>query len=120
MTTFILYYLEDVLVFSVVTEGVLAPARGPAAMSSVLRVRLGQTGRTDVRRLLEVHGVVQAQQGDVIEQRPRVELRVNVESRDISLNVGVELYIMVHIPLSQPHTEVKVGVTVAFEGFNYV
>lgn len=104
--------LENVLVLSVLSEGVLAPTGGPAASSSEVRVLIGQTGGTDVGILGEVHWVVQLEDGQVIVQSSGIVFGVDVHRNHIAFDVGEELHVMVDIPLAQAHTQIEAILTV--------
>lgn len=104
------YLLEDVLVFAVVAEGILAPSCGPAPSSCEVGVAVRKACRGDVRGLTSSDRSLHPEYGDVVVQGPCVELRVNEQSLDISLLVRVELYVVVHVPLAQTDSEVEGGV----------
>ena len=50
---------------------------------------------------LEVQEAVQLDDGDVVVEISRIEIRVDGDGQDIKLNVGVEFAVIVHIPFSQ-------------------
>ena len=66
---------------------------------------VGQTDRRDVGVLLEVQAAVQLDDGDVVVEVTRVELRVVFDLQDVHLHVGEWLGVAVHVPLPQPHSE---------------
>lgn len=104
--------LENVLVLSVLSEGVLAPASGPAASSSEVRVLVGQTGGTDVGILGEVHWVVQLEDGQVIVQSSGIVFGVDVHRNHIAFDVGEELHVVVDIPFAQADAQIEAVLTV--------
>ena len=53
----------------------------------------------------EVHGAVQLDDGNVVVEVTRVELRVVFDLQDVHLHVGEGLGVAVHVPLPQPHSE---------------
>lgn len=59
-------FLQNVLVFSVFAECVLAPAGGEAPLAREIGKFIGQTGRADVRIIGEINGSVQCQNGEVV------------------------------------------------------
>lgn len=98
--------LEDVLVFPVVAERVLAPAGRPAPLSGEVGKRVRQTGRTDVRVSRKVHRRVHAEHGHVVVQRAGVELPVDDQGHHVLLHVRVELHVVVHVPFAQADAQV--------------
>ena len=50
---------------------------------------------------LEVEEAIKFDDGDVVVQIARVEVRVDGDGQDVQLNVGVELTVIVHVPFSQ-------------------
>ena len=54
---------------------------------------------------LEVHVAVQPDDGQVVVEVPGVELGVNPEAEHVQLNVGVELAVVIHVPLAQPDSQ---------------
>lgn len=100
-------FLEDVLVFAVLAEGVLAPAGGPAASVGEVGILIGQTGGTDVWVLGEVDGVIQLQYSQIVVQGASIVLGMNVHRDNIALNVGEELDVMIDIPFAQAHAQIE-------------
>lgn len=94
-------HLEDVLVFAVVAERVLAPAGGPAPLSREVGERVWHARRADVRVARKVHRLVHAQYGYVVVQGAGVELPVYDHADHVGLHVRVELHVVVHVPLAQ-------------------
>jgi len=106
-----IHLLQDVLVLSVLSKGILAPSSGPAASSSEIGILVGQTGGTDVGILGEVHGLIQFQDGQIIVQSAGIVLGVDVHRDHIAFNVGEEFHIMVHIPFAQTHAQIEAILT---------
>ena len=55
--------------------------------------------------LLEVQAAVQLDDGNVVVEVTRVELRVIFDLQDVHLHVGEGLGVAVDVPLPQPHSE---------------
>lgn len=55
----------------------------------------------------EIDGNYVPDDGNVIDQIPRVEIRMDVHCNDIALEVRVEFRVAVHIPLTQPNAQLK-------------
>lgn len=106
-------HLEDVLVFSVVTECILAPTGCPAPLPGEVGESVRQAGRADVRVAGEVDGLVHAQYGQVVVQRARVELPVYDHAGHVRFHVRVELHVMVHVPFAQADAQVLLVVPAA-------
>merc|ERR1719412_825587 len=99
------HLLEGVLVGAVATEGVLAPSSDEAAVTGKVCQGVRQADRGDVGVPLEVQEAVQLDDGDVVVQVSRIELRVDGDGEDVELNVGVELAVVVDIPLAEADPE---------------
>lgn len=104
-------YLEDVLVFSVIAECVLAPAGRPAPLSREVRERVWQAGRADVRVSGKVDGFVHAKYSQVVVQRARVEFSVYDQTDDVRFHVRVEFHVVVYVPFAQTNAQVLFVVT---------
>lgn len=102
----IISYLQNVLVLSKVAERVLAPSGRVASAPGVFGIGLGQAGRTNVWIRRKVDRFIHAQDGDVVVQSAGIELRMNHQVRDVTLDVRVELDVVVHVPLTQTHSQV--------------
>lgn len=110
--------LEDVLVFPVVAERVLAPAGRPAPLSGEVGEGVRQTGRADVRVAREVHRLFHAEHGHVVVQRAGVELPVDDHGDHVHLHVRVELHVVVHVPFAQADAQVLLVVPAERRGKN--
>ena len=53
----------------------------------------------------EVNEPVQLDDGDVVVEVPAVELWVHLDAEDVELDVGVELSVVVDVPLPQAHAQ---------------
>lgn len=104
-------HLEDVLVFPVVAERVLAPSGGPAPLPGEVGERVGHAGRADVRVARKVDRLVHAQYGYVVVQRAGVELPVYDHAGHVRFHVRVELHVVVHVPLTQADTQLVLVVS---------
>jgi hypothetical protein len=65
----------------------------------------------DVGILLEVHIAVKSDDGNVVVQVAAVELWVDAHAEHVQLNVGVELAVVVHVPLAQADSQLLRPVT---------
>ena len=50
---------------------------------------------------LEVEETVELDDGNVVVEIARIEVRVDRDGQDVQLNVGVKLAVIVHVPFSQ-------------------
>lgn len=100
------HFLEDVLVFSVIAERVLAPAGRPAPLSGEVGKRVRQAGRADVRVPGKVDGLVHAKYGQVVVQRASVELAVYDHVDHVRFHVRVEFHVVVYVPFAQADAQV--------------
>ena len=58
---------------------------------------------------LEVQEAVQLDDGNVVVEISRIEIRMDGDGQYIKLNVGVEFTVVVHIPFSQTDLVTKRG-----------
>ena len=65
----------------------------------------------DVGILLEVHIAVEPDDGNVVVEVAAVELGVDAHAEHVQLNVGVELAVVVHVPLAQADSQLLRPVT---------
>ena len=93
--------LQRVLIRSISTKGVLPPSADEATFSRELGEGVRQTYRGYVGVPLEVQEAVQLDDGNVVVEISRIEIRMDGDGQDIKLNVGVEFTVIVHIPFSQ-------------------
>jgi len=122
--------LEDVLVLAEIAEGVLAPASCVATRSSIVVLRVWQTGcanvRTEEKTLvsilifltqmfnllsLQVNRPDQLDDSKIVEQSAGIKFRVDCDTGNISFDVRVELNIVVDVPFSQANSELLTSVS---------
>ena len=89
------------LIRSISAKGVLPPSADEATFSRELGKGIGQAYRGYVGVPLEVQEAVQLDDGNVVVEISRIEIRVDGDGQDIKLDVGVEFAVIVHIPFSQ-------------------
>ena len=94
--------LQCVLIRSISTKGVLPPSADEATFPRELGKGVRQAYWGYVGVPLEVHEAVQLDNGNVVVEISRIEIRVDGDGEDIKLNIGVEFTVIVHIPFSQP------------------
>lgn len=104
-------FLEDVLVFAMLPESILAPTGGPAAGVSEVRVLIGQAGGADVWVLGEVNGMIQLEDGQIIVQSAGIILGMDVHRDNITFDVREEFHIVVDVPFAQTHTQIEAILT---------
>ena len=93
--------LQRVLIRSISTKGILPPAADEATFPRELGKGVRQAYRGYVGVPLKVQEAVQLDDGNVVVEISRIEIRMDGDGQDIKLNVGVEFAVIVHIPLSQ-------------------
>ena len=95
------------LIGSLSTKGVLPPSADEATFPRELGKGVRQAYRGYVGVPLEVQEAVQLDDGNVVVEISRVEIRVDGDGQDIKLNVGVEFTVIVHIPFAQSDLKEK-------------
>lgn len=103
-------YLEDILVFSKLAEGVFTPAGGVATLATEIGSSLGQAGWADVRILVEVYSLVQPKNGQIIEQCSRVKFWMYEKVYDVSFDVRVKFDIVINVPFAESYSEIVVRI----------
>lgn len=106
-------HFEDVLVFSVIAEGVLAPTGCPAPLPGEVGERIRQAGRANVWIAGKVDGLIHAEYGNVIVQRAGIELPVYFQVNHVRFHVRVEFHVVIHVPFAQTNAQVLVMVPAA-------
>ena len=99
--------LQCVLIRSISTKGVLPPSADEATFSRELGKGIGQAYRGYVGVPLEVQEAVQLDDGNVVVEISRIEIRMDGDGQDVQLDVGVELTVIVHVPFSQSDLAVE-------------
>lgn len=99
-------YLEDILIFAVVTESVFAPTGRPAPGTRKVSLGFGQAGRRDVRSVVG-RWPVKTEDSQVVVESAGVKVRMDSQLRDVTLFVGEELYVVVDIPFAKTHSKIE-------------
>jgi len=97
--------LEDVLVGATLAEGVLAPSTDPTPFAGKVLEGIRQTYWGYVSISGKVNKTIQLNDRNVVVQVTRIVFWMNLHVKNIELNVGEELAVVVDVPLAQPHPE---------------
>lgn len=104
-------FLEDALIFALVTESVLAPSSDPTTVAGKVVVRLGQANGRDVR-IVEINWRIDANQCDVVDEIAGEEFGMNDDLVHKALDVGIEFVFAVNVPLSKAHFQISGSISV--------